>query len=78
MKVLVDEQLIGRLGVIHEAVELRDAQGRTFGYFHPAVTLVQAKEESLRSPFSSEEIARRQAVPGGQTLGEIWKELVGR
>ena len=35
MKVIVDEEVSGRLGTIREAVELRDAQRRTYGYFHP-------------------------------------------
>jgi hypothetical protein len=78
MKVLVDDQLSGRLGAIYEAVELRDAEGRTYGYFHPVATSARAIEKLLRSPFSDEEIARRQAVPGGQPLAEIWKELAGR
>ena len=78
MKVLVDDQLSGRLAAIHEAVELRDGHGRTFGYFHPAVMSGQATEDLLRSPFSDEELARRQATPGGRPLVEIWKELAAR
>ena len=65
---LVDEHLGGRLGAIHEAVELRDVEGRTYGYFHPVATSARAREE----------LARRQAVPGGRPLAEIWKELAGR
>jgi hypothetical protein len=78
MKVLVDEHLSGRLGAIHEAVELRDAEGQTYGYFHPVATSARAREELLLSPVSNEELARRQAVPGGRPLAEIWKDLAVR
>ena len=75
MRVLVDNELSGRLRAVREAVELRDEEGRVYGYFHPATKDVAIIEESLQSPFSNEEIARRRAVPGGQPLSEIWKEL---
>ena len=78
MKVLVDEQLRGRLGTIHEAVELRDAEGRTYGYFHPVVRPSTAEEQPLCSPFSDEELARRQAVPGGRPLADILRDLAAR
>ena len=65
MKVLVDNEISGRLATIHEAVELRDSGGRTYGYFHPATTPVPPAIEHLRSPISDEELARRLASPGG-------------
>jgi hypothetical protein len=78
MKVLVDDQLSDRLQKIHEAVELRDASGHTYGYFHPAVVSPEYQQQSIRSPFSDEELARRQRVPGGRALAEIWKGLADR
>lgn len=76
MRVLVDEQLSGRLREIREPVEIRDEQGRTSGYFHPAVAVREGGERPpLRSPFGDEELARRQQVPGGRPLAEIWKDL---
>ncbi len=76
MKVLVDDQLSGRLREIGEPVEIRDAHGRTSGYFHPAGGEQQPRQP--RSPFSDDELARRQKIPGGRPLAEIWKDLEGR
>jgi hypothetical protein len=78
MKVLVDEQLTRRLREIHEAVEIRDMQGRTYGYFHPVVGPPETQQPSVKSPFSDEELSRRQGVPGGRPLAEIWKDLGAR
>jgi hypothetical protein len=74
MKVLVDEELVRSLGEIHEPVEIRDATGRTFGYYHP----VKDDALQIRSPFSDDELERRQKNPGGRSLSEIWKDLAGR
>jgi hypothetical protein len=78
MKVLVDDHLTSRLGEIHEPVELRDASGHTYGYFRPAATPQETPQGPVQSPFSDEELARRQAVPDGRPLAEIWKDLAGR
>ncbi len=76
MKVLVDDQLSGRLREIDEPAEIRDAQGRTSGYFHPA----SGEQDRGRSPspFSDQELARRQKVPGGRPLADIWKDLAAQ
>ncbi len=79
MKVLVDDQLSGRLREIQEPIEIRDAQGRISGYFHPAAAVREEdRQRPLRSPFGDEELARRQQVPGGRPLAEIWKNLADR
>jgi hypothetical protein len=78
MKVLVDPQLGERLRDLHEPLELRDDSGQTFGYFHPATVRREEHVKSLESPFSDEELARRQNVPGGRPLAEIWKDLAAR
>ena len=75
MKVLVDNELSGRLGAVRESVELRDEQGRLYGYFHPVPRPVVINDDSLRSPFSEEELAHRRAEPRGRALAEIWKDL---
>jgi len=75
MKVLIDEEVSGRLGAVREAVELRDAHGRTYGYFHPIPRPVVVNDDSLHSPFSEEELARRRAQPGGRPLAEILQDL---
>jgi hypothetical protein len=78
MKILVDDEIVGRLGAIHEAVELRDGNGRTYGYFHPVVASKATVPENLRSPISDEELARRAASPGGRPLTEVLQELSKR
>jgi len=75
MKVLVDDEVSCRLGAIREIIELRDTQGRIFGYFQPLPRPVVVSDDSIQSPFSDEEIASRRAEPGGRPLEEIWKDL---
>ncbi len=76
MKVLVDNQLSGKLREIHEPVEIRDEQGRISGYFQPAAAVGEGdRQRPLRSPFGDEELARRRQVPGGRPLAEIWKDF---
>jgi hypothetical protein len=78
MKVLIDDEIIGRLGAVREAVELRDGNGRTFGYFHPVVASKTVVPEGLRSPISDEELARRAASPGGRPLAKILQDVAKR
>ncbi len=78
MKVLIDAQLGDRFRDVHEPVELRDGSGQTFGYFHPAVVPQSEQRRPLQSPFSDEELARRQSIPGGRPLAEIWKDFASR
>jgi hypothetical protein len=78
MKILVDDEVIGRLGAVREAVELRDGNGRTYGYFHPVAADKKAVPEGLCSPISDEELARRAASTGGRPLGEILQDLAKR
>ena len=79
MKVLVDDQLSDRLREIQEPVEIRDEQGRTSGYFHPAAAVREGgQQRPLHSPFGDEELARRQQVPGGRPLAEIWQDLADK
>jgi hypothetical protein len=78
MKVLVDDQLRDRFREVHEAVELRDAAGRTYGYYHPALEAHEHHPGPGPSPFSDEELARRQSLPGGRPLSEIWRDLAAR
>jgi hypothetical protein len=78
MKVLVDAELGDRLRDVHEPVELRDGSGQTYGYFHPAVAPPSEPRQSPRSPFSDEELARRQSISGGRPLAEIWQDLASR
>jgi hypothetical protein len=78
MKVLVDDEIIGRLGALHEAVELRDDNGRIYGYFHPVAAHAKAVPENFRSPISDEELARRGASPGGRPLADVLRDLAKR
>jgi len=78
MKILVDDQLSGTLAEVREAVELRDHEGRVYGYFQPVGATTGLQAGHTPSPISDEELARRQATPGGRPLAEIWKDLANR
>ena len=75
MRVLVDDQLSHALSGIAEPVEVRDATGRTYGYYHPTPPVMPDQARPVVSPFSDEELERRRKTPGGRPLAEIWKDL---
>lgn len=75
--IVVDEHVCSTLGHLDELAELRDAAGRTIGYFHPAVS-VGGEAPRIGSPISDEELARRRRNPGGRPLKDILEDLQGR
>jgi hypothetical protein len=77
MRILVDDQLSVALSGIEEPVEIRDASGRTYGFYHPAQHSADP-EAKVTSPFSDEELERRRKTPGGRPLAEIWRDLGAR
>jgi hypothetical protein len=70
--ITLDQSLIHKLADVREAAELQDASGRTIGYFHPA------GEGNIQSPFSMEELERRDQAGGGRPLQDIMKDLQGQ
>lgn len=71
-KVVIDASLRSQLRDAGDVLEVCDESGRTLGYFHPASA--DAGGEAA-SPFSDEEIRRRQQQPGGRPLNDILADL---
>ncbi len=74
-KVSVDSTLRARLHDLDEVLELCDESGQTLGYFHPVVHVSSSQKATDLSPFSEEEIRRRQQDRTGRSLGEILEDL---
>ena len=73
-KVVVDSDFWSRLNNPEGPVELCDPSGRTVGYLYPAPCLELASAKAM-SPFSDEELLRREQEPGGRSLQEILRDL---
>ncbi len=73
--VTLDRALLARLQSLDRPVEFRDESGRTVGYFHPLPVPGRGSRESMRSPFSDEELQRRRQQRTGRTLADILKDL---
>jgi hypothetical protein len=84
VKVRLDSTVLAQLNHGDTAVEICDTTGRTVGYYQPV------SKQSVRSPFSKEElerrrkrepqideaeIARRLSQGGGRSLAEILADL---
>ncbi|MGC1272755.1 MAG: hypothetical protein WBC44_03545 [Planctomycetaceae bacterium] len=74
VRITADKNLRDRLGGLEEPAELLDENGRPLGFVVPARSVPVPRPED-RCPYSPAELAAMRAEPGGQTLGEIWKEL---
>jgi hypothetical protein len=71
----VDPALQQRLGEVSEPVALCGSNGQVLGHYVPEADYKKMLYASFKTPYSSEEIARRRAETGGNTLQEIWKDL---
>jgi len=74
-KVELDASVRARLHDLHELLEVCDESGRTLGYFHPIMPSTKAGDVKVQSPFSEEELQRRQQQPGGRPLKQILEDL---
>jgi hypothetical protein len=73
-RVTVDASLPEMLPFIPEPVELCDARGHVLGVYTPDPTAF----ENLDPGISEDELARREAEPGGRQLAEILADLERR
>jgi hypothetical protein len=71
-RLTVDAAFLARLDKLDSVVEVCDESGRTIGYFHP---VSHSSEAAVRSPYSDEEIQRRQQQRTGRPLSEIMADL---
>ena len=74
-KVVIDTSLRSRLHDLNEVLEVCDESGRTIGFFHPVLPPTDAGGIQCESPFSEEELRRRQEEPGGRLLKDILADL---
>ena len=70
-RVVVDSEIWGKLNNPQGPVELCDQAGRTLGYLYPASSPSDLDSGKVLSPFSDEELLRREEEPGGRSLEEI-------
>ena len=75
VKIILDSTLLGRLTPVESALEICDTNGRTVGYFHPALVGSSEVNPSPQSPFSDEELQRRRQQRSGRSLAGILKRL---
>ena len=71
--VTFDAATAAKLGSFKERIEVCDETGRPLGHFTPLG--VKSVYEGLNSPFSDEELDRRQREGGGRTLAEVLADL---
>ena len=77
-KLVVDSEFWGKLNNPQCPVELCDPAGRTLGYLYPAPASANHGSVKVTSPFSDEELLRREQEPGGRSLEEILWDLANR
>ncbi len=75
-RMIADADLKTKLANLDDVLEVCDEAGKTLGYFHPA-DKGAAVPDRPRSPFSDEELRRRQQQRQGRPLSEILKGLAG-
>lgn len=72
-RIVVDSDLWAKLSNPLGPVELCDPTGRTLGYLYPT-----PGEGKVVSPFSDEELLRREQEPGGRPLEDILRDFSKR
>jgi hypothetical protein len=68
-QVVQDQVTLAKLQEPKSMVEVRDEQGRIRGYFHPIVD--RSEYQSVKVPFSDEELDHFEQEVGGRSLIEI-------
>lgn len=76
VNIIVDDDLLAKLGDLKSPVTLQDASGRVLAYLTPAVD--RSIYDELDPGISDEELARRSAAGGGMTLSELLAECERR
>jgi hypothetical protein len=70
----LDPGISSRLDNLADLTEIRDQSGRVLGYFHP-VRQVTGSNDVRRSPFTVEELRKRQQQRTGKPLSELLAKL---
>lgn len=76
VRIIVDSEMLSRLGHLHTPAELHDESGRLLAYLTP---VVDASVYATADPgISEEELDRRETEEGDRSLSEIWADLEKR
>jgi hypothetical protein len=76
VRIVVDNEMLSRLGHLHAPAELHDESGRLLAYLTP---VVDSSVYATADPgISEEELDAREAEEGGRSLAEIWADLEKR
>jgi hypothetical protein len=73
-KLILDAATLTKLHNLDALLELCDETGKTLGYFHPTVAR-NGTTTTFRSPFSDDELRRRQQQRTGRALADILERL---
>ncbi|MDZ4659836.1 MAG: hypothetical protein SH868_19855 [Bythopirellula sp.] len=76
VNIVVDSELLAKLGDLQSPVTLQDASGRVLAYLTPAKD--RSIYDELDPGISDEELNRRRAAGGGKPLEEWLKEFESR
>lgn len=71
----VDSGASFQLNTLADLTEIRDESGRVLGYFHPVGTAADAGANAHRSPFTIDELRKRQQQRTGKPLSEVLAKL---
>lgn len=74
-RIIVDPELWSKLHNPQGPVELCDPDGRTLAFLYPAPDPLDVAGDKVVSPFTNEELSRREHEPGGRSLEEIIGDL---
>jgi hypothetical protein len=76
VNIIVDNELLAKLGDLKSPVTLQDASGRVLAYLTPAED--RSIYDELDMGISVEELNRRRAAGGGKSLEDWLKEFEDR
>jgi hypothetical protein len=77
-RVQIDPALQLKLEDATEPVALCDSSAQVLGYFLPELHYQALLYRAVETRLGKEELQRRQAASGRQTLEDIWEETCGR
>jgi hypothetical protein len=75
-KVILDQATLPKFQNVKDRAEICDEAGRTVGYFIPVAD--RSLYQTVKVPFTEEELDRFEQEPGGRSLAEILADLEKR
>jgi hypothetical protein len=74
-KLIVDTVMQAKLSNLNVVLDICDQAGQTLGYFHPVPKQDSGAGDKIQSPFSEEQLKRRQQQRTGRSLRKILEGL---